>query len=322
MGRAFPGQHSDLPLPTRISDWSNDHILIGLARRGEDLGGNLVLGEESIERWFSRPPLPVTRIDYPRLAEAAAAGEPAGSSAGGERPKFGAYVNGRHNIVKFVARGDLIAQRWEDLLRLEALALDVLREGGIAAVEAELVETKPYIFLEIVRFDRVGERGRRAMISLAAAHQDPTVSWARAANSLRALGVLSNEDSRRLQLNEAFARLIANEDRHHHNIALLPENDGVGDATTARRARFRLAPAFDHLPTLYAPTSDGQLRNRDFVPPTPTADTWEVWDRAATLARTFWRRAGEDETLSVPMREIAGRNLRLLERISFHGEEP
>jgi hypothetical protein len=264
----------------------------------------------------------VTRNDYPRLAEAAAAGEPAGSSAGGERPKFGAYVNGRHSIVKFVPRGDPFAQRWEDLLRLEALALDVLREDGVAASEAELVETPTYRFLEIARFDRVGERGRRAMISLAAVHQDPTVSWARAANTLRALRVLSNEDSRRLQLYDAFARMIANEDRHHHNIALLPEGDDVSEATTAPPAGYRLAPAFDQLPTLYAPTSDGQLRDRGFVPPTPTADTWEVWGRAATMARTFWRRAHEDETLSVPMREIAGRNSQLLERMPVRGEQP
>jgi hypothetical protein len=319
MGRAFPGQNPDLPLPPRISDWSNDHILLALARRGVDLGGNLIIGEESIERWFSRAPMSVTRRDYPRLADAAAAGEPAGSSAGGERPKFGAYMNGRHHIVKFVSRGDLLSQRWEDLLRLEALALDVLRQGDVAAVEAKLVETKTHVFLEIVRFDRVGERGRRPMISLAAAYQDPSQSWARAASSLRSAGALPDEDARRLRLYDAFARLIGNADRHHHNIVLLPEEDNLEDCTTARPVRYRLAPAFDQLPTLYAPTSDGQLLQRDFVPPAPTADTWEVWGRAASLAGTFWRRANEDEALSVPMREIARRNSRLLERMPVPG---
>jgi HipA-like C-terminal domain len=320
MGRAFPHLHLDLPLPPRIADWSNDHILIALVHRGEDVKGNLVLGEESIARWFSKAPTPVTEDDYPRLAEAAAGGAPPGSSAGGERPKFGAYINGRHTIVKFAPHGDHIAERWEDLLKLEALALEVLREGGVAAAEARLVETTTHTFLEIARFDRVGETGRRAMISLAAAYRDPTVSWARAARALRESGLLSDEDARRLQLYDAFAKLIANEDRHHYNIALLPEDDTPGDVTAARRTRYRLAPAFDQLPMLYAPAGDGQLRDRDFLPPTPTADTWEAWKQAALLARTFWRRATRYENLSNQMREIASRNSQLLDRMPVHGD--
>ena len=39
MGRAFPQQHEDLALPRRISDWTDDHILVALGRRGDDLGG-------------------------------------------------------------------------------------------------------------------------------------------------------------------------------------------------------------------------------------------------------------------------------------------
>jgi hypothetical protein len=312
-----------LLVPQRIAEWSNDHILVALARRGEDSGGNLILGDESINRWFSRAPLSVTRSDYSRLAEAAAAGEPAGSSAGGERPKFGAYVDGRHHMVKFAAKGDLVARRWQDLLRLEALALEVLRDGGVAAVEGELLETPTHTFLEITRFDRIGEKGRRAMISLAAAYQDETVTWARAANALRGTGAISNEDARRLRLYEAYAKLIANTDRHHHNIALLPvESHDTGDATTARPVRYHLAPAFDQLPMLYAPTSDGQLLDREFASPTPTADTWEVWGRAVSLAKTFWRRASNHESLSPPMREKADINSRLLDRMPAYGVQP
>lgn len=63
---------------------------------------------------------------------------------------------------------------------------------------------------------------------------------------------------------------------------------------------------------LYAPSADGGLSGREFAPPTPTADTWEVWERAAELAGAFWRRASELESLSIPVREIALRNSRLL----------
>ena len=306
MGRAFANQHPDLQVPRRISDWSDEHTLVALARRGDDVPGNLVLGDESIERWFSRAPTPVRRGDYPRLAQAATAGDPPGSSAGGERPKFGAYCEGRHFLVKFAAREDSdSARRWLDLLSLEALALEVLRDGGLAAANASLVDTPSHRFLEVDRFDRIGERGRRAMMTLAAAYDDLSETWARAATRLAGLRLLSTEDARRLRLYEAFARLIANEDRHHHNVALFPEFSGEGEDMSAEPTRYTLAPAFDQLPTLYAPTSDGQLPERELVLPTPSADTWDVWSQARNLATTFWGRARETESLSASMRAIA-----------------
>jgi hypothetical protein len=201
------------------------------------------------------------------------------------------------------------------LLRLEATALEVLRDGGIAAVEATILETGTHTFLEVPRFDRIGERGRRAVMSLAAAHQDPSVSWARAAANLEAQRLLSTEDARRLRLYEAFARLIANEDRHHHNICVFPEHRGVSESAGAEPVRYELAPAFDQLPTLYSPTTDGQLPQRAFVPPTPGADTWEVWGESATLAATFWRRAGALENLSPGMKKTALRNFDALDRM-------
>ena len=313
MGRAFATQQPDLRVPLRISDWSDDHTLVALARRGDDFPGNLILGDESIERWSSNPPSPATRDDYPDFAEAATAGDPPGSSAGGERPKFGTYTEGRHYLVKFIAQGDSVtALRWLDLLSLEALALEVLRDGGVAAANAKLIETRTYRFLEVERFDRIGERGRRAMMTLAAAHDDLSDTWAHAATRLAGARLLSTEDARRLQLYEAFARLIANEDRHHHNIALFPEHSGAGETMAAEPRRYTLAPAFDQLPMLYAPTSDGQLPDREFVRPTPSADTWDVWSQACTLATTFWRRASENDRLSTSMREIATNNLEAL----------
>ncbi len=314
MGRAFAHKHADLALPPRISDWSNDHALIALARRGEDVAGNLILGRESIERWFASRPVDVTRADYPRLAAAATAGDPPGSSAGGERPKFGAYIKGRHAIVKFAIGDDAVARRWKELLHLEALALEVMRDGGAAAVEARVLDTAHGTFLEVPRFDRIGARGRLAVMSLAAVHRDPSVTWAAAARSLEAQRRLSLEDARQLRLYDAFARMIANVDRHHHNICLFPEFEGTNAATQIEPTRYKLAPAFDQLPMLYAPTTDGQLVERTFVPPTASADTWDVWDDAEALALTFWRRASEIESLSSGMKEIAFRHLALLAR--------
>ena len=51
LGRHFAATHADLRLPPRLTDWSDHHILIAMSRRGEDLPGNLIVGEESFARW-------------------------------------------------------------------------------------------------------------------------------------------------------------------------------------------------------------------------------------------------------------------------------
>jgi hypothetical protein len=312
MGRAFPGTYPELHVPRRIQDWSDEHILLALTRRGDDGPGNLIVGDESMERWFSLSTSERTRSDYPALAEAATAGAPAGSSAAGEQPKFGAFVEGHHHIVKFAAGGSSVAARWQDLLRLEALALDVLRAGGVDAARATLVESPPYTFLEVERFDRIGARGRRAVMTLAATGVDLSDTWSRAARRLMEAKLLLSEDARRLRLYEAFARCIANPDRHHFNVVVFPEYLDGGEARSVEPTRYRLAPAFDQLPMLYAPTSDGQLPTRELELATPTADTWDVWNDARALAVTFWQQAGSLEGVSAWMRDVAARNAALV----------
>ncbi len=94
LGRHFAALHADLRLPPRLTDWSDHHILIAMSRRGEDLPGNLLVGEESFARWQALDSVAVTRSEYPTLADATIAGHPPGSSAGGERPKFGVWLTG------------------------------------------------------------------------------------------------------------------------------------------------------------------------------------------------------------------------------------
>jgi len=310
LGRLFAHQHAALGVPARISDWSGHHILLAVSRRGDDLPGNLIIGQESLDRWFSGRPAPRTIEDYPELADAVSTGQPIGSSAGGERPKFGAYADGRHVLVKFVGQAgppDGAAQRWRDLLALEALALDVLREHGIPSAKAQLLASDAYRFLEVERFDRVGERGRRAAMTLAAVHQDPVDSWSRAAIRLQQARKITADDARRLRLLDAFGALIANVDRHHHNVVFFP---AFATASAAGPASYALAPAFDQLPMLYAPGGDGTLPIRTFVLPTPTAETLDVWDDARSLALTFWHHASEGPAVSDGMRRIAAANAR------------
>jgi hypothetical protein len=301
LGRHFGAIHADLRLPDRISDWSDHHILIAMSRRGEDLTGNLIVGDESFARWQALDMAGVTRADYPALADDTIAGQPPGSSAGGERPKFGVFVEGRHLLVKFAARGgtgDVVARRWCDLLVLEALALNVVSQHGIAAAHSTIVETPSHCFLESERFDRVGVRGRVAVLSLAAVHDNVADPWARAAAVLGDAGRISDEDARRLRWLDAFGALVANTDRHQYNINFFADGEGL-----------RLAPAFDQVSMLYAPTADGQLPARVFTPPPTTADTLDVWDDAQRAAREFWQRASDDDRVSDDLRRASLANV-------------
>src|SRR5437667_12047030 len=122
LGRHFAAANAALRLPPRLTDWSDHHILLAMSRRGEDLPGNFVIGEESFARWQVLEPVSRSRDDYPALAEATIAGHPPGSSAGGERPKFGALVGNQHMLVKFAGRGgigDMAAGRRCALLPLD-----------------------------------------------------------------------------------------------------------------------------------------------------------------------------------------------------------
>jgi len=304
LGRHFAVVHADLRVPSRLADWSDHHTLVAMSRRGEDLPGNLIVGEESFARWQALEHASRTRDDYPALAEATIAGHPPGSSAGGERPKFGVLVDGRHRLVKFASRGatgDAAARRWCDLILLEGIALEVVGARAIPAADRRVVETPSHWFLESERFDRVGERGRIAVLSLAAVHDDLADSWASAASSLREAGRITDEDARRLRWLDAFGALIGNTDRHQYNILFFSEG-----------SRLQLAPAFDQVSMLYAPTADGQVPPRLFSVPWVTSDTLDVWDEARSAAREFWSRGSDDTRLSDDVRFACAGNARLL----------
>jgi len=292
LGRSYARQHRELGLPDNVTNWSDHHILIALSHRGEDLPGNLVIGRESFDRYQNLRHQAHTANDFPALGKAALAGEHAGSSAGGEQPKFTALVDGRHRIIKFATRETDNARRWQDLLTLENLALQTLRDARIEAAESHLLDVDGLRCLIVNRFDRIGETGRRAVMTLAAASGQVNAPWSDAAQALHQRSELSDEDLRRMTLLDAFGALITNTDRHQHNVALFPTDTG-----------YALAPAYDQLPMAYAPPASGNLRNTATVEPRPTVNTLEVWSDAQGLANEFWRRAA-DEQFTGSMRDI------------------
>jgi serine/threonine protein kinase HipA of HipAB toxin-antitoxin module len=239
------------------------------------------------------------------LARSSLSGQ-AGSSAGGEQPKFVTCSEGRHVLVKFSGADPSVAsQRWSDLLICESLALRTVQAAGIPAATAHTLLIGGRRFLEVERFDRVGLRGRRALLSLGAiddeyfGHRD---TWTKAAQRLLAARNIDAEDARRIRWLDVFGQLIGNTDRHFGNISFFAEDNG----------RFRLAPAYDMLPMAFAPVG-ADVIERPFEPAPPTADTLEVWADAARHALGYWSQLAQSAELSAGFRE---RSLRCHEAVA------
>jgi hypothetical protein len=294
IGRGFPTLHPELGLPERIRDWSEDHQLISLAMRGEDCVGNLIIGERSLDRFLAWPPQPRTREDFPDLAIGALAGQP-GSSAGGEHPKFAVYSEGRHLLVKFANGDGAAADRWRDLLVCEHVALEVLRDAGIAAPQSEWFDLDGARYLQVDRFDRIGARGRRGVISLFAVNSHflgyVPDNWSTAAQHIldeRDLSMAIEHADQMIWL-DTFGDLIGNSDRHFGNFCFFAED--------ARQLALTPTPVYDMLPMVFAPT-DTSLVERQFSPRPPTALNLHLWHEAANQAIRFWSRLSEEEGLS------------------------
>lgn len=308
IGRAYAQAHPELGLPANPEHWTDDDVLQALALSGEDLPGNLVVGSASFARFHeiaARPSPALTPTDYPAMADAAMQGTLPGSSAGGEQPKFCTVREGRQVIVKFSPAGTPAAdRRTRDLLVCEHLALSTLAAGGEPAAATHLFFEGGRVFLEVERFDRTA-RGRIGMVSLMAydaQYIGKIDNWAATANRMVSRQLMTAADARRLRLLEAYGRLIGNTDRHYGNISLLMQGGS-----------WRLAPAYDVLPTLYAPTS-GELPPRELAATglAPTVETLGEWSRARELSLMFWQAASTDKRISAAFRDTARQNARLI----------
>ena len=309
MGRTFAHDHPELQLAADPGHWSDDDVLRAMVLFGDDLPGNLVVGEPAFERFHSLPER-ASRVasagDYPRLASLAMQGTLGGSSAGGEQPKFCTITAGRAVLVKFSPPGDSPGdQRLRDLLVCEHLALQTLADAGLPAAKTQIFTGGGRVFLESERFDRTAEGGRIGMVSLMvydAQYVGAMDNWAATANRMAGRRLLTPQDAQTLCLLDAYGELIANTDRHYGNISLLLADDD-----------WTLSPTYDMLPMLYAPVG-GEVVERDTAARRlqPTAATLPEWECARALAAVFWQMAAEDERISAGFRSIAAQNLKLV----------
>ncbi|PTT84526.1 hypothetical protein DBR42_15005, partial [Pelomonas sp. HMWF004] len=96
LGRAFARRHgATLGLPPDPRQWDDDALLLGLGAFGDDLPGDLLVGDLALRRFLdtrlqATAPLPDAGLAaaYAGLAAQVMEGALPGSSAGGEFPKF------------------------------------------------------------------------------------------------------------------------------------------------------------------------------------------------------------------------------------------
>ncbi|NHZ77844.1 hypothetical protein F2P44_00810 [Massilia sp. CCM 8695] len=306
LGRFEPRKHRDLDLPAAILRWTDEHVLQYLARRSEHAAGNLILGNESYARYVAdrgrmrEALVPQDRRAtlYPVMAEQVMQGEPPGSPAGGEQPKFTAVVERseqgliEHVMVKFSPPvGTPGGRRWGDLLVCEHLALAVLARNNIAAAATSLLESGERVFLEVVRIDRGGLEGRRPMATFEAFDGEVGMldqPWTAVARELGRMGDLPEDDVATVAMLDLYGTLIGNTDRHHGNIAVSWTADG----------KRRLVEAYDMLPMLYRPSVHGEVTDREWVPHLGSRLDLRHLRACCRMALEFWENVMSDPRIS------------------------
>ena len=322
LGRALAQR---LSLTHQVSDdprnWSDDDIMVFLQSAGADLPGHHVVGDVCLRQALGHAVHREadSRDRYPELASLASQGT-VGSSAGGEQPKFLASLreadSWHHVLVKYSPPMDqAVGRRWADLLLAEYHAHEVLAEYGQGIAGVKCFDLEGRRFLEVPRFDRSSASGRRGVVSLHSLHAAGVGShartWVDALNELSQEGLVDDgtlEAGARLQ---SFGELIGNTDMHFGNLALWMSDD----------LPFRLAPVYDMLPMLWAPSAQGELVNRRHAPEPPIPAMRDACHEAAEWADQFWGNLASDPRLSKEFICFAEQAIETLARLRGVGKK-
>jgi hypothetical protein len=357
LGRHFARRHAPL---LQVSDdptrWSDDDALHALSLLGCDTPGDLIVGEAACRLWVDHVSAarngqaPAALADgeavsaYPKLADQALAHGLAGSSAGGEFPKFlalrtdrsstkgtetghetgpeagsdgdteQASPTARHVLVKFSGSDDAPGtQRWADLLVCEHLAAEMLRQRlDVPAARSRVLRSGGRTFLEVDRFDRHGRLGRSGLVSWSAVDGAIFGSagrpWPEAGRRLVERGWLRSTDAARIERLWHFGRLIANTDMHDGNLSFQPASSRGQDGLV-------MAPAYDMLPMQDAPLRGMELPASAWSPSLPLPSERLAWEPAAVAAQAFWVAAAGDARISTGYQALCASRADALRRL-------
>jgi hypothetical protein len=332
LGRNFARHHAAM---LKVSDdpatWSDDDVLYALSLLGDDVPGDLLVGETAARTWLARmqavnsgaaaPGLAATQLAkaYPQHALQALEHGMAGSSAAGEFPKFAVLrrmaARDQHVLVKFSGSDDAPGtRRWADLLVCEHLAGRALADpAGIEAARSRIHVFAGRTFLEVDRFDRHGALGRSPVVSWSALNSTFVGaggrSWPEGVRPLAERGWVADEDLDRIGLVWHFGQLIGNTDMHDGNLSFQP-------LRREDQALLQLAPIYDMLPMAYAPVRGVELPPRTYAPRLPLPSEKGLWSQAARAALAFWESAAADARISRGFRGVCAQNARTLQKSS------
>lgn len=292
-------------------NWTLEQVLFALIAHEHDHPGAFSVGEERGELLPEAPlDLALRATFYDDLAQNVNQTLPAGSSAGGEQPKFLAHIDTptgyERLIVKFSPpRGTPFGERWHDLLHTELIALRILKRHGFAVADARIVQSDRRTYLESVRFDRIGEHGKRHVVPLSAVHRAFVSGipqhWAATGEALAKRGLLSATDAAQIRTLREFGRLIGNTDMHFGNLSLC-----VDDLELLAKPQLRLAPVYDMLSMAWKP---GEFRDElgytAMSLPQPPLGAASAWNLALQMAQEFWQTMSELQAVSAELRAIA-----------------
>jgi hypothetical protein len=246
-----------------------------------------------------------------QLASQVGSSLPAGSSAAGEQPKFMLREpSGDRWIVKFSPpRGTPFGERWHALLHLEKLALDVLRENGVASADTRILETATRTYLLSKRFDRSAQFGYRHLVAAAAVHEhfvkSPRQHWVGTCRAMVDLNLLPSGDLSTATQAYVFGQFIGNTDMHFGNLSFFVQD--------VMRPRFELAPIYDMLPMMWRPSiHSGSLDAEPLRAPQALAVDPALTDVARDWAVAYWERAAEMRTLGQSMQTVSALNAQRL----------
>ncbi len=301
--------------------WTLQETLHAILASEHDAPGAFTLGDE-IGEVQPEAPLDIAQrgAHYDTIAADVTQTLPAGSSAGGEQPKFVAHLNAPEGcqrlVVKFSPpRGTPFGERWHDLLWAEHLASEVLAQGklaksrlaqgGVSAAKSHIVQSARRTYLESIRFDRVGIAGKRHVLPLSALHAPfvggPQQHWVASCEGLAQRGLLTGEDEHQVRLLRDFGRLIGNTDMHFGNL-----NFFVDDLAQIAKPHFTLAPVFDMLPMVWRPSEfRDEMGYTPFAAPQKPPGSTATWGLARDLAVQFWQRLAGCDAVSAGLRQVA-----------------
>ena len=325
LGRQFARAHAQmLQLGENPREWSDDDALYAISLLGADQSGNFIVGEGAFRLWLDQIQQPRECLDEARVPEAyieraqdAMQYGIAASSAGGEFPKFTALrtLHGAptHVLVKFSGSDESAGtQRWSDLLICEHLAAETIATvQGLSAAQTSILRTGNRTFLEAVRFDRHGIRGRSALCSWAALNHGwfglAGRPWPEGGARLLQRQLIDGDTAKSITRLWHFGQLIGNTDMHDGNLSFRPQ-------LSNSRLMLSIAPVYDMLPMLYAPQRGVELGPVTFAPRLPLPAEREAWQQAAGAADQFWSRAAAEVRISAPFRAICVENLRTVRK--------